>query len=68
MKVVEDTRFHPGLAKRQTVFVEGVFSLWFKASYSECNFGLTGHAPVRIEGCDGLWWPHETNEPDNSCQ
>ena len=66
MKVVENTRLRPGLAKRQTVSVEGVFLLWFKASYSEGNFRLTGHAPVRIEGCDGPGWPHETKELDNA--
>ena len=66
MKVVESARARSGLAIGHTVFVEGALSLWFKASYRECNFWLTGHGPARIEGCNGPMRLDEMNEPDNT--
>jgi len=49
-----------------TVLVEGALSPWFKATYSECNFWLTGHGPARIEGCNGPLRFDEMDEPGNT--
>ena len=55
-----------GWLTSHTVFVEGALSPWFEATYSECNFWLTGHGPARIEGCNGPLRLDEMYEPGNT--